>query len=135
MGGRDRRQQLRRPTVAYERPANGDIALLNLEGGHPVNCFSANTDSAGLTTSPANLESTYPSCTGQPGPANANGPLITELLCGAEGALVNLPVTCPAGHYPVRTHVIMHPLPKGLPTMPNPCAGGSEATRGAPGAF
>ena len=108
---------------AFSHPTNGDIALLNLESGHPTNCFTRNSDPGGLTTSPPNLEQSYPACTGAPGPANANVPLITELLCGSEGTLVSLKLPCPAGHYPDRTRVVMHPLPKGLRSMPNPCAG------------
>jgi hypothetical protein len=114
-----------RSNGGFGHPSNGDIATLNLESGHPTSCFSANTDTGagGLTTSPANLEQTYPSCNGAPAPANTNPQLTTELLCGSEGSLLGVHVKCPTGPYPTRTRVVMHPLPKGLRSMPNPCQG------------
>ena len=33
------------------------------------------------------------------------------------------PASCPSGQYPRVTRIVMHPLPKGLKQMPNPCAG------------
>ncbi len=110
---------------SFGHPTNGDIAAFNLESGHPTSCYRGNTNSGkgGLTTSPAGLEQTYPKCDGTLAPANPNLPLITEVLCGNEGSLVSIPVTCPDGHYPERTRVIMHTLPSRLPTMRNPCSG------------
>ena len=81
-------------------------------------------DPAGLTTSPADLEQTYPKCTGASAPANENVPLVLEILCGNEGSLVGGSITCPGGvPYPSRTHVVMHALPAHLATMPHPCKG------------
>jgi hypothetical protein len=109
---------------SYGHPTNGDIASLNFLSGNPTFCYRGNVDPAGLTTSPANLEQTYPHCTGAAAPANTNVPLVLELLCGNEGSLVGATVSCPGGKpYPSRTHVVMHALPKKLPTMPDPCAG------------
>ncbi len=109
---------------AYRHVTNGDIAAGNLTGGNPTPCFSGNTDPGGLTTSPAGLEQTYPSCTGASVPAAPNVPLAIELICGNEGSLVGEKIACPGGKpYPPRTHVVMHALPKNLKTMPNPCAG------------
>ncbi len=105
---------------------NGDIAASNFEGGHPTSCFSGNTDSAaaGVTTSPANLQQTNPTCNGTLVPASPNLPFVLEQLCSNLGAVAGLQIPCPGGHpYPKRTSVIMHPLPRGLPSMPNPCAG------------
>jgi hypothetical protein len=103
---------------------NGDIATMNLTGGNPTNCYSGNTDPAGVTTSPSGLEQSHPSCDSSSAPANVNPPLFTELLCGNAGALIGVHIACPGGHpYPTRTHVDLRPLPAGLPTMPNPCAG------------
>jgi hypothetical protein len=108
---------------SYAHVTNGDIAAANFVSGNPTFCYSGNTDPAGLTTSPAGLEQTYPACTGAPGPANANLPLVQEVLCGNEGILVGETLPCSGGMpYPKRTHVTMHALPK-LPTMPDPCAG------------
>jgi hypothetical protein len=109
---------------SYRHKTNGDIAAVNLLNGNPTSCYAGNVDSAGLTTSPAGLETTYPACTGARVPANANVPLVLELLCGNEGSLVGSGVRCPGGkRYPVRTHVVMHALPKHLQTMPAPCRG------------
>jgi hypothetical protein len=110
---------------SYGHASNGDIATFNLEAGHPRDCYAGNTDPSGVTTSPANLQQTNPTCDGTIAPANTNSTLTAEILCGAEGSLVGpTKPACPGGHpYPERTHVVMHPLPKGLKTMPNPCAG------------
>jgi hypothetical protein len=80
-------------------------------------------DPAGLTTSPPDLEQAHPVCTGAGAPANVNVPLVEEILCGNEGSLVGEIIPCPGGKpYPSPTEVVMHPLPKNLPTMPDPCA-------------
>ena len=109
---------------AFGHASNGDIGAVNFLSGNPTSCFRGNVDPAGLTTSPAGLETTYPECTGAAGPANANVPLVLELLCGNEGSLVGATIKCPGGKpYPARTRVVMHALPKKLATMPKPCAG------------
>jgi hypothetical protein len=109
---------------SYGHATNGDIGALNFLSGNPTSCYSGNTDPAGLTTSPAGLEQSHPACTGAAAPANANVPLALELLCGNEGVLVGVKLPCPGGKpYPVQTRVVMHALPKRLPTMPVPCAG------------
>jgi hypothetical protein len=109
---------------SYGHQTNGDIAALNLESGHPTSCYRGNTNPAGLTTSPADLEKTYPVCTGAAAAANPNVPLVLEILCGNEGALVGVSVSCPGGKpYPKPTRVVMHPLPAHLATMLDPCAG------------
>jgi hypothetical protein len=109
---------------SFGHATNGDVALVNLLSGNATSCFAGNVDPAGLTTSPAGLEQTYPACTGAPAPANANVPLVLELLCGNEGSLVGVTIKCPGGKaYPARTRVIMHRLPRGLKTMPHVCRG------------
>ena len=109
---------------SFGHASNGDIGSLNFIAGNPTNCYRANTNPAGLTTSPTGLEQVYPACTGAPAPANPNVDLALELLCGNEGALVGGSIPCPGGKpYPARTRVVMHSLPKHLATMPAPCAG------------
>jgi hypothetical protein len=110
---------------SYGHATNGDIAAQNFEAGHPRSCYRGNTDPRGVTTSPANLERTNPTCNGTIVPANPNVPLALEQLCSNEGAVGGgTPIPCPGGHpYPPRRTVIMHPLPRNLKTMPNPCAG------------
>ena len=108
---------------SFGHTTNGDIAAFNLLGGNPTNCYSGNANPSGLTTSPAGLEQSQPTCNGAAAPALTNVPLIEEILCGNEGVLVGISAPCPGGKpYPRRTHVVMHPLPD-PPTMPNPCRG------------
>jgi hypothetical protein len=109
---------------SFGHATNGDIGSFNFLNGNPTNCFSGNIDPAGLTTSAAGLEQTYPACTGARVAANPNVPLVLEILCGNEGSLVKANIKCPGGRpYPPRTHVVMHALPKTLPSMPFPCRG------------
>jgi hypothetical protein len=108
----------------YGHATNGDIAVANAIDGKPTNCFSGNTDPHVLTTSPAGLEQSFPSCNGKGVPAISNLPLALELLCGSAGAIAGMQIKCPGGKpYPSRTKVVMHPLRKNLPTMPDPCGG------------
>ena len=50
----------------FGNPSNGDFALTNFDPG-PTDCFSGNAEQGGglVTTTPANLEQTYPTCNGQ----------------------------------------------------------------------
>ena len=108
---------------SYGHATNGDIAAFNFLNGNPTNCYSGNTNPAGLTTSPDDLEQTHSVCTGAGAPANVNAPLVEEILCGNEGSLVGGSIACPGGKpYPSPAQVVMHPLPKRLATMPDPCA-------------
>ena len=112
----------------FGNPSNGDFGLTNFEQG-PTDCFSGNVEPGGgaVTTTPANLEQTYPTCNGQAVAASdsAAGPFTNEVLCDAQVSLAAgaKPPCQPTDHYPRRTKVVMHPLPKHLATMPNPCAG------------
>jgi hypothetical protein len=100
----------------FGNPTNADFGQLMSAEGQPRNCFAANA--APLGSTPPDLETTQPTC-GLPysGPTGT-GPLFTQLVCDS-GLL-----PCPAATtYPKFTGVVMHPLPHGLATMPNPCAG------------
>jgi hypothetical protein len=110
---------------SYGHPTNGDIAALNFVAGNPTSCASGNTSLSGpLVTSPTNLQAAKPSCNGKPAPADQNGPFLQEVLCDSGVSLVpGTAPSCPTGPYPQRTKVVMHPLPKGLRTMPDPCSG------------
>jgi len=104
----------------FKNDTNGDIAEIT-ETARPTNCYHGNTDRSGrLTTSPAGLQQSKPSCTGRDAPPDPNPAFTNQILCDTQ--LVGTPCT-PGSHYPRRTRVVMHPLPKNLPTMPNPCAG------------
>ena len=110
----------------FGNPSNGDAAELTLLGGEPINCYAGNVDSAGLTTSPANLEITNSRC-GTVTPSNSTGdgnePFLLQAACDTEA--LGPGIGCQAGTpgYPRATKVVMHRLPRNLPTMPNPCRG------------
>jgi len=106
----------------FGNPTNGDFEELRVEP-HPSNCYSGNADSAGsLNPESAALETSNPTCTTTSAPPNLNATFFNEIVCDSQ---VNLPpFKClPTDHYPRRTKVVMHPLPKGLKTMPDPCKG------------
>jgi hypothetical protein len=110
----------------YGHPTNGDIAWLNFESGHATPCFRGNTEAGGgaATTSPSGIQTTYPLCNGSAIKNNGNSKFLGELLCDAQVSLnPPNPPTCPTGPYP-RPHgnPVMHPLPKHLWSMPNPCS-------------
>ncbi len=100
----------------FGNPSNSDYAQIVLTPGKPRNCYQANTAPSG--SSPADLELTQPTCDSTPSKATGAGDLLSQALCDTGFA------KCPAGaHYPATSGVVMHPLPTGLPTMPNPCVG------------
>jgi hypothetical protein len=109
----------------FGHPSNGDIAWLNFESGHATPCFRGNKAQGGgaVTTSPANLQQTNPRCDGSSVAANGNGTFLNEVLCNTQVSLTSGPPACPSGQYPRRTRVVMRRLPRGLPTMPDPCRG------------
>ena len=100
----------------FRNPSNSDYGQIVLNPGQPQNCFSGNTAPSG--SSPANLEQLQPTCGKLTTAANTGGDLLSQVLCDTGNG------PCGANAvYPQATGVIMHPLPKGLPTMPNPCSG------------
>ncbi len=100
----------------FGNTGNADYGQITLDANQPQNCFVGNTAPNG--SQPTDLEQTQPTCGKLTTAANTGGPLLAQVLCDSGFG------SCPAGaSYPVRTGVIMHPLPKGIPTMPNPCAG------------
>ena len=106
----------------YGNPTNGDFEQLNFEQ-HPNDCFTGNSSTAGsLSPEAAKLQNANPTCSSRPVGPNLNIPFLNEVLCDSQVSLP--PFGCqPGDHYPRRTRVVMHKLPKHLPTMPNPCAG------------
>ncbi len=105
----------------FGNPTNGDFAQLNLESGHPTDCYNGNTEQGGgsVTSSPAGLQQLHPTCDGSLAPAQL-GPFLGEVYCDSQ---LDTSLCLPTDHYPRRTRVVMHPLPKHLATMPNPCNG------------
>ncbi len=106
----------------YGNPTNGDFDQLNFEP-HPSDCYGANTNRAGsLTPEAAKLQQASPTCTSSPVAPNLNIPFLNEVLCDSQVQLAGFGCQ-PGDHYPRATHIVMHKLPRRLPTMPNPCAG------------
>jgi hypothetical protein len=108
----------------FGNPTNGDFAEFTLLGG-PSNCFAGNARGTGgaVTSSPTGLQQSKSTC-GAQAPGNANLPFFTQVGCDSQVSVAGLPFPClPGTQYPRRTQIVMHPLPPGLPTMPNPCAG------------
>ena len=112
----------------FGNPTNGDIGAANVEPG-PADCFAGNVEAGGhpATTSPPDLQTLYPDCTGQTVPPDLNAPFLDEVACDSGsvsiGPLTGGTLCVPGANYPRRTTVVMHPLPAGLGTMPNPCQG------------
>ena len=112
----------------FGNPTNGDIGAANVEPG-PTDCFARNVEGGGhpATTSPPGLETLYPECTGQTVPPDLNAPFVDEVACDSGsvsiGPLSGGTLCVPGANYPRRSGVVMHPLPAGLNTMPNPCQG------------
>jgi hypothetical protein len=104
----------------YGNPSNGDLGHVNIQADPATNCYSGNGT---LTPVGAQLLQTlHPSCNGTPQASGASDPtFLNEVLCDSE--LTGTGTCAPTDHYPRATHVVMHPLPKHLKTMPNPCAG------------
>ena len=102
----------------FGNPSNSDFGQIVFNSGQPQNCFAGNTAPNG--SAPPDLEQIQPTCGRITTASNTGGPLLDQVLCDS-GIVAT---TCPAGSvYPTHTGVVMHPLPKDLPTMPNPCVG------------
>jgi hypothetical protein len=106
---------------SYGNPTNGDFDHLSLES-HPNSCFSGNTNPKGLSADAKALEAKYPKCTTTNVAPDLNVPFLNEVLCDSQVKLSGFGCQ-PGDSYPRLTKVVMHPLPKGLKSMPNPCQG------------
>jgi hypothetical protein len=110
----------------FHNPSNSDFGQITLFGGEPANCFAGNRAPDG--SAPANLATVQRRCGGITTAGNTGGALFPQVLCDAGLA------PCPPGaKYPKPNGtVVLKPLPRTLPTMPNPCAG-VPANRWCPG--
>jgi len=95
----------------------GDVSGLN----DPGNCWYKNTDPKGITTSPANLQTTNGKCGVPHQGAQFTDPLTQEVIC-ATGVFG--PGFCVPGDpgYPQPTTITLLPLPP-QPSLPNACLG------------
>ena len=100
----------------YANPTNADFGQIVLHTGLPSNCYADNTAPPG--SAPANLEQLQPTCGVTTTTTNGDNTLVAQVECDSRLA------PCPAGaNYPPQTGVQLAALPKGLPTMADPCAG------------
>jgi hypothetical protein len=113
---------------SYGHPSNGDFAQVSLLTDPGSNCYSANHDAGGGAVQPASaaaMQSSMPKCTTTSTPAgSSDSRFLGEVLCDSQVQVVpGTPASCPSGPYPRVSKIIMHPLPKSLKSMPDPCAG------------
>jgi len=112
----------------FANPTNGDFAEATLEPGS-ANCYVGNYEEGGgsPTSSPATLQTTNTTCGGGTTAADPNPAFVDEVACDAQaisiGPVQGGTACLPGTNYPRRTRVVLHPLPAGLVSMPNPCAG------------
>jgi hypothetical protein len=110
----------------FGNPANSDFGQIVLHSGLPSNCYADNHGPQG--SSPPYLELLQPTCGVPSKSTNFQGALVTEVECDAGLG------TCPPGsQYPAKSGVHLEPLPQGLPTMGDPCAGVPANAWCAPG--
>jgi hypothetical protein len=99
----------------FGNPTNADFGQLVVHTGLPSNCYVGNTAPQG--SEPPNLEQTQPTC-GVKSTAGLDTALLTQVECDSRLA------ACPVGaSYPPMTGVHLEPMPRGLPSMADPCAG------------
>jgi hypothetical protein len=100
----------------FGNPTNADFGQIVVHSGLPSNCYADNNGPHG--SAPPHLEVLQPTC-GEPSTAtNLDGALVTQVECDSGLA------SCPPGtRYPAKAKVHLEPLPRGLPTMADPCAG------------
>ena len=100
----------------FGNPGNADFGQITISAGEPQNCYRGNSAPRG--SDPAGLEQLQPTCGPRTTAPNTGGPLLGQVLCDTGFG------SCPAGaSYPTTSTVVMHLLPTGLPSMPDPCAG------------
>ena len=111
--------ELVEPQRWVRNPTNGDLADLS-DLHDPGNCWHGNTDPAGVTSAPADLQVSHAAC-GVPnaGEAVLGSELSDQVLCATE--LLG-PCTPGVGSYPHGGTVVMPPLARQA-TMPDPCRG------------
>ena len=101
---------------SFGNPSNADFGQILLHSGLPSNCYADNTAPQG------SAPPTWSSCS-PPAASRPRRPTPTT-RCSPRSSATRGLAPCPAGaNYPPQTGVHLAPLPQGLPTMTNPCAG------------
>jgi hypothetical protein len=113
----------------FGNDTNSDFGEITTTGPNPTNCFHGNVEQGGgqVTSSPSGLQQSKPACNTSAAP-DPNPSMTNQVACDSQFFASLLPTgsgtPCPPGSsYPTQTQVVMHPLPTGLQTMPQPCAG------------
>ncbi|MGZ4351090.1 MAG: hypothetical protein ACXVRX_11275 [Solirubrobacteraceae bacterium] len=113
---------------SYGHPTNGDFAEVNFQTDPGSNCYSGNHRPGGAPVQPASaaaMQSAMPTCATTTTPAgSSDSNFLGEVLCDSRVEISpGTPASCPTGQYPRVTKIVMHPLPRSLKSMPDPCAG------------
>jgi hypothetical protein len=96
---------------------NGDLADSHI-AHDPGNCWHGNFDPHGVTSAPANIQTTLGTC----GVANQRDATVeTEGLCES-GLDPQACASLPLLHFPTKTATVLLPIPREQ-SMPDPCAG------------
>ncbi len=114
----------------FGNPTNGDIAAVNVEPG-PTDCYRGNTEQAGgsASTSPADLQQSYPDCTGATVAPDNNPLFLQQAACDSESiqlaVLAGSSLCLSGANYPRHgPGQPIAPVPtSGLPSMPHVCSG------------
>jgi hypothetical protein len=106
---------------SFGNQTNGDLAEISNQHD-PGNCWHGNTDPGGVTSAPANLQTTHATCGVPNAGASLGDPLTAQVICATE-AFGPCPSNTPGMMYPRTTHVVMPPLPGGLRSMDDACDG------------
>jgi hypothetical protein len=96
---------------------NGDLADAHI-AHTPGNCWHGNFDPQGLTSAPANIQTTLGTC----GVANQGDPTVEAVGLCESGIDPQACATLPPLHFPTRTAPVLLPIPREQ-SMPDPCAG------------
>ncbi len=111
----------------FGNDTNGDFGEITTTSA-PTNCFHGNVEAGGgqPTSSPSGLQQSKPKCGSNASP-DPNPSMTNQVACDSQffaslTPLGSSPCT-PGSSYPTQTKIVMHPLPPGLATMPQPCAG------------
>lgn len=103
----------------FANVSNGDLA--EISGQHdPGSCWHKNKDKSGVSSSPADLQTTHATCGVPNAGADLSSDLAAQVICATE--LLGPCPDVPGMHYPRTTQVQMKPLAK-QKKMPSVCKG------------